>query len=121
MKEERKISKDLSFCLNRDSCFLKEREREKERIKYTQTLTSVVWSGAFVETREFKVDDASDSTIEENFVPNDKFDVRMLLLLLLNLNSIQGIAEMLRSPWVVDGEMLWKEEKINCYFLGKLS
>jgi hypothetical protein len=70
------------------------------------TLTNVVWSGAFVETREFKADDASDSTFTGYFVPNDKFDVRMLLLLLLNLNSIQGIAELLRSPWVDDGEML---------------
>jgi len=63
-------------------------------------LTNVVWSGAFVETREFKADDASDSTFK-HFVPNDKFDEIMLLL--LNLNSIQGIVasaavELLSSP-----------------------
>lgn len=74
-------------------------------------LTSVVWSGAFVEAREFKADDASESTFGY-LVANDRFDV--WLLLLLNLNSIQGIAvELLSSSWVVDGEMLssWKKEK----------
>lgn len=71
-----------------------------------ELLTSVVWSGEFVDTREFKVDDASDSTIDENFVPIDKFDVSMLSILLLNLNSIQGIAEIFRSPSVAAGEIL---------------
>lgn len=52
----------------------------------------------FVDTMEFKADDASDSTFIGYLVPNDKFDERMLLLLLLNLNSIQGIDEPLRSP-----------------------
>lgn len=47
-------------------------------------------------------------------MPNDKFDVRMLLLLLLlNLNSIQGIAESLRSPSVHDGEMLEEMERVG--------
>lgn len=77
----------------------------KKRIKLN-SLTSVVWSGEFVDTREFNVDEASDSTVEEYLVPIDKFDVSMLSKLLLNLNSIQGIAEIFRSPWVADGEIL---------------
>lgn len=78
-------------------------------------LTSVVWSGAFVEISELIADDACESPFG-SFIPNDKFDVKILLLL-LNFQSIEGIwfvvgvlvvmvSIVARFSSVVDGEIL---------------
>lgn len=81
-------------------------------------LTNVVWSGTVVDTSEFKVDDASDSTFGY-FTPRDEFEVT-LEILLMNLNSMQGIVGSLSSPRVFDGEMLqWNfrnKKNINIIF-----
>lgn len=100
----------------------------KEEVKKKNELTSVVWSGAFVEISELIADDACESPFGI-FIPNDKFDVKIWLLL-LNFQSIEGIwfvvgvlvvmvSIVARFSSVVDGEILEKKLKGNTNLIRK--